>query len=75
MGYSRIDLVGLLEVFTVYVEGQSHVAKLEDVFDLILTLCSCRKDANRVAALQVLRNIAFYYSNRTRLLNSGELIR
>ncbi|KAJ3643051.1 hypothetical protein Zmor_025789 [Zophobas morio] len=73
------DLVELLwleflQTFTLYPEGQSSVAKINDVFDLLLALTSASKVTNRSQALTVLRNVAFYQPNRTRLLTSDDFL-
>ncbi|XP_044270755.1 rotatin isoform X2 [Tribolium madens] len=62
-----------LQIFSLYPEGQSHIAKNGEAFDLILTLTS-GKLPNRTTALLVLRNIAFYQPNRSRLLTSAEFL-
>lgn len=61
-----------LQTFTAFAEGQAAVAKIPEVLDLIITLTMSAKIQNRIKAVFVLRNIAFYQPNRPRLLISSE---
>jgi hypothetical protein len=72
--WDLVELIWLefLQTFTTYPEGQSSVAKISDVLDLVMTLTSTSKGPNKTTALMVLRNIAFYQPNRSRLLTSGQ---
>lgn len=62
-----------MEKFTSYPEGQAFVAKFTDALELIITFANGTKSLNRLNAMYVLRNVAFYPSNRSRLLTSGKL--
>ncbi|XP_030750028.1 rotatin [Sitophilus oryzae] len=66
--------LNFLHIYTKYPEGQAAVAKANDVLELIISLTSGTKIANRETALLVLRNLAFYQPNRPRLLSSGDFI-
>ncbi|XP_017780002.1 PREDICTED: rotatin [Nicrophorus vespilloides] len=62
-----------LNEFTSYVEGQTCVAKLTEVFELLMTFASSSRGNNKRLALEVLKNISFYQPNRPRLLTSGNV--
>lgn len=64
-----------LLIFTKYPEGQTTLAKIPDVLELIMTLTTSQKYKNRLNALLVLRNLCFYQPNRPRLLASGDFLR
>lgn len=71
--WDTVELIWLefLQIYSLYPEGQSSIAKINDAFELIITLTNSTKVPNKNTALLVLRNIAFYQPNRSRLLTSG----
>lgn len=72
--WDQVELMWLefLQAFTGYPEGQAAAAKIPEVLELIITLTTSSKVANRKEAIYVLRNVAFYQPNRPRLLMSGK---
>ncbi|KAJ8948143.1 hypothetical protein NQ318_009230 [Aromia moschata] len=74
--WEGIELIWLefLQTFTSHPEGQTSVAKVTDVLELVMTLTSSTRAQNRLAAMLVLRNLAFYQPNRPRLLSSGDFL-
>ncbi|CAH0554508.1 unnamed protein product [Brassicogethes aeneus] len=74
--WSTIELIWLnfLQTFTKYPEGQTCIAKITDVFEIVMNLTNSTKAENRILAMSVLRNLAFYQPNRPRLLSSGEFL-
>ncbi|RZC42071.1 hypothetical protein BDFB_001723 [Asbolus verrucosus] len=71
-----VELIWLefLQTLSLYPEGQSNIAKINDVFEIVLALTFSTKTMNKITALLVLRNLAFYQPNRARLLTSGEFL-
>lgn len=63
--------LNFLDTFTMYPEGQTTVVKIPDLLDVIMSLTSSSKPQNKVIALTLLRNLAFYQPNKSRLLSSG----
>ncbi|XP_056634769.1 rotatin-like isoform X1 [Diorhabda sublineata] len=74
--WEHIELIWLdfLQTFTAHPEGQASIAKIPDVLELILTLTNSSKMKNKLMALLVLRNLAFYQPNKARLLGSAEFL-
>ncbi|XP_018573187.1 rotatin [Anoplophora glabripennis] len=74
--WDSLELVwlGFLENYTIYPEGQTSVAKASDVLELVMSLAFCSRPQNKLMAVLVLRNIAFYQPNKSRLLSSGEFL-
>lgn len=72
--WESIELIWLqfLEIFTTHPEGQTCVAKIADVLELILAMTASSKVQNRELALTVLKNLSFYQPNKPRLLASGK---
>lgn len=72
--WEAVELIWLrfLEAFSMHSEGQSCIAKIQDVLDLIILLSSSNRSANKQSAMGILRNISFNNSNRPRLLTSGK---
>ncbi|XP_044758408.1 rotatin [Coccinella septempunctata] len=74
--WETVELIWLefLQIFTVYPEGQMYIGKLPDVLDLVISLTQGNRPQNRMIALRVLQNIAFYTPNRARLLTTPNFI-
>ncbi|KAG5864924.1 hypothetical protein JTB14_019478 [Gonioctena quinquepunctata] len=74
--WESIELIWLefLQTFTTHPEGQTSVAKIAEVLELIMTLTTSSRAQNRQMAMSVLRNISFYQPNKARLLGSGDFL-
>ena len=63
-----------LQTFTCYTEGQVSITKVSDVLELIIILACNIKSSGRMLSMEVLRNVAFYQGNRSKLLTSSKCI-
>ncbi|XP_066146267.1 rotatin isoform X2 [Euwallacea fornicatus] len=74
--WDNVELLWLefLQTYTRYSEGQSAIAKENDLLDVVIGLANSSKEINRRQALMVLRNVTFYQPNRPRLLSSGDFL-
>ncbi|XP_066247682.1 rotatin [Euwallacea similis] len=74
--WDNVELLWLefLQTYTRYSEGQSAIAKENDLLDVVIGLAHNSKEINRQQALMVLRNVTFYQPNRPRLLSSGDFL-
>lgn len=74
--WENVELLWLqfFQTYSQYPEGQTAIAKGNDILDLVMSLTASSKVINRQAAMHVLKNLAFYQPNRPRLLSSGDFL-
>lgn len=74
--WETVELLWLnfLQTYTSYSEGQGSAAKVPELMELLISLCLNSRKENKICALEVLRNIAFYQPNRSKLLISDDFL-
>lgn len=74
--WDHVELMWLefLQTFSSHPEGQALLIKETELMEIVIALTGSSKENNRMEAIMVLRNLAFYPQNRPRLLSSGMFV-